>query len=1163
MPNITQNEKTHKEHKVQKKLQKLQLKTQKAKDKLEKLQSIKQNRTKKKHPKKTNKSTNSIPKVSVIIPVYNVEQYLRECLDSVTSQTLKQIEIICVDDGSTDKSPKILKEYASKDTRIKIIRQENKGQSITRNKGLQKSLADYIVFLDSDDWIDLDFLEKMYQAVSKSNADMAKSQYLHHYKDKVVPDGINTTIQTRYDNGENLEVNENSIVIWATIYKSDLITKNNIYFREDTFVAADVEFTLKTTFLANKIIPVVGTYVHYRRESSKLSMMHSQKFKTIPTIHAHMIDFLNNIECDERDYIEALKKMSWRINDRYKSSLNIQEITDSDRIEFLEKSTEVFAKAKYIDDRAFDRQTIEKLENYIRVQNTLIISLTSYPTRINRVHLCIETLLNQSLKPDKLILWLAKEQFPNREDDLPQHLLQLKQEGLDIQWCSNIRSYKKLIPTLKKYPDALIITADDDINYPRDWAEILFKSYVKDRETIWAHRVHRIVFDQDAQEILPYNKWGNCVTGYEPSFLNFATSGGGVLYPPNCFDKGILNEKKALELCPSADDIWFWAHLVLANRRIGIPKYALKNLAVQANLIPGTQLEALYYENMGNNKNDKQLKAIFAKYPKLLETLQTQAKVTPLISKPIGAINLVKNHLAYKFGREFAKCKNPLNILTLPFSLLALSIRHNKRENILSIIHEIDPSKRPLELSRYQDYPQALEIQNSLSYKLGRVVTSYPLSFAFMIVLLYLKRIWSKSDSIKVSIIIPVYNSQKYLRECLDSVTNQTLKQIEIICIDDGSTDNSLEILKEYASKDERISILTQTNLYAGAARNAGLAVAKGEYIQFVDSDDWFDLNMCKRMYAQAKKDGSDIVVCGHRVYDEQLQNYISERSISYHALSLSPIDPKVYKANILAISNPATWNKLYKREFLLQKGLKFEALSTCNDLTFTYSTLMLASKISLMKEVFITYRTNSYKNITATRGEYAINIIKALKALQANINNFHLGNGYKLLLQQQFKGHIAYELNQCTDFQKQNFKYQAQKLLEEDEYKELVENQEFLQPGYKKPIGAVNIIKNDLFYKVGRELAKCRGTLRICIFPFTFLSLVLSHRSRKNILEAVYELYPDRYPKTIDTYSDYHESNMLRATLSYKLGYALVTSPLNFPIAMWRIIKRHRMRDE
>ena len=123
----------------------------------------------------------------------------------------------------------------------------------------------------------------------------------------------------------------------------------------------------------------------------------------------------------------------------------------------------------------------------------------------------------------------------------------------------------------------------------------------------------------------------------------------------------------------------------------------------------------------------------------------------------------------------------------------------------------------------------------------------------------------------KVSVIIPVYNVELYLRICLESVLKQNLKEIEIICVDDGSTDKSLDILLEYAAKDNRITVLKQENLYAGVARNAGLAVARGEYLSFLDSDDFFEPDMHEEMYKKAKEDGSDVVVCGYWLYNQNL----------------------------------------------------------------------------------------------------------------------------------------------------------------------------------------------------------------------------------------------------------------------------------------------------
>ena len=122
-----------------------------------------------------------MPKVSVIIPVYNVEKYLSECLDSVVNQTLKDIEIICVNDGSPDGSAEILEEYAQKDNRIKVITQENRGVSEARNSGLKIASGEYIAFLDSDDYIDLKFFEQLYKRGIESNSDVVVCENIYRF----------------------------------------------------------------------------------------------------------------------------------------------------------------------------------------------------------------------------------------------------------------------------------------------------------------------------------------------------------------------------------------------------------------------------------------------------------------------------------------------------------------------------------------------------------------------------------------------------------------------------------------------------------------------------------------------------------------------------------------------------------------------------------------------------------------------------------------------------------------------------------------------------------------------------------------------------------------------------------------------------------------------
>ena len=201
----------------------------------------------------------------------------------------------------------------------------------------------------------------------------------------------------------------------------------------------------------------------------------------------------------------------------------------------------------------------------------LIVSLTTYPQRIVDIDVVIFSLINQSIKPDKIILWLAYEEFPNLERDIPNHVLNLKKFGLEIEFCHNIYSYKKLIYALEKYPNDLIVTADDDIYYPYNWLEKLYKSYLENPNVIHCHRAHRIIFD-NKNNILPYNQWLQEFKpkNSNPSYLNFATGCGGILYNSKLLHNDIFNEELFFKLSPKNDDVWFWTMALLKNTKINI-----------------------------------------------------------------------------------------------------------------------------------------------------------------------------------------------------------------------------------------------------------------------------------------------------------------------------------------------------------------------------------------------------------------------------------------------------------------------------------------------------------------------------------------------------------------------------------------------------------------
>ena len=200
----------------------------------------------------------------------------------------------------------------------------------------------------------------------------------------------------------------------------------------------------------------------------------------------------------------------------------------------------------------------------------IIVSLTSFPARISTTHLAINTLLRQNVKPDRLILWLADSQFKNRENDLPQELLKLKDLGLEIKWCEDIKSYKKLIPTLKEFPNDIIITADDDIYYEEDWLETLYNAFEK-HNCIICQRPRRLEFSENKIKVLSSRKTENLDLS-KPDYFNQMLGGTGCLYPPKSLHKDVLNSEKALKLLPTNDDIYFWAMAVLNKSKIGVAK---------------------------------------------------------------------------------------------------------------------------------------------------------------------------------------------------------------------------------------------------------------------------------------------------------------------------------------------------------------------------------------------------------------------------------------------------------------------------------------------------------------------------------------------------------------------------------------------------------------
>lgn len=441
-----------------------------------------------------------------------------------------------------------------------------------------------------------------------------------------------------------------------------------------------------------------------------------------------------------------------------------------------------------------------------REKEMVIVSLTSYPARIKTIAKVLEPIFEQTRPADKVLLWLADSQFPNKEKELPTNLLSLQSKGLEICWCDDIKTHKKYYYSMLKYPDAVIITIDDDAVYAKNLIEQLMASYARHPNAVSSMRVHEIAFDETGSP-LPYTAWKKeCDEALDaPSFKYMATGVGGVLYPPKSLHSEVFNKENLTDTCLFGDDLWLKTMEIMAGTPVVL---AQKHSKLE--LIEDTQKSALWHENVDQNRNDQQFEAILKKYNTW-------------------------------FGEE--------DLLTL----------------------RMDPS------ARFNEH--------------------------------------------KVSVVIPVYNAEKYLRATLDSILRQTCTNLEIICVNDESTDRSASILEEYAQQDSRFKIITIKNQGPGPARDIGVTAATGEYLAFCDSDDILPEKSLEVRLRAAIEKQVDIVVGPYR---EVFADGRSQPS--------APLGDMKDPFWAFYASSVVLWNKLYKTEFLHNSGVHFTKLKQGED---------------------------------------------------------------------------------------------------------------------------------------------------------------------------------------------------------------------------------------
>lgn len=314
--------------------------------------------------------------------MYNVEKYLKQCLDSVINQTFSDMEIICVDDCSTDSSLAILKEYAQRDSRIKIIEQStNQGQSVARNVALEVSTGEYISFLDSDDWIETDFYEDLITRLERDNSDIAIGEMYYIFPNHIEKGGWVNSYNFKNNKRVINSVKDKQNIIYGCtttgkVYKSELIKNNNLRFPEGLYIE-DVFYTFIITILSNKISLVRGAVLNYRQWED--STMQNAKGNRIPfdifKIYDKCEKFLKDMQLSKEekkqykkilDNFEIFNIYAWltMTGNTYVDEF-LQKMKDKFKTINIKNNKYINKKTKLIYKATMNSDNVEEMKSYI------------------------------------------------------------------------------------------------------------------------------------------------------------------------------------------------------------------------------------------------------------------------------------------------------------------------------------------------------------------------------------------------------------------------------------------------------------------------------------------------------------------------------------------------------------------------------------------------------------------------------------------------------------------------------------------------------------------------------------------------------------------------------------------------------------------------------
>ena len=784
-------------------------------------------------------------KVSVIVPIYNNYQYLNECINSIREQSLHEIEIILIDDGSTDVRVKnLIKKYAEQDERIVAIYKKNTGYGHTMNVGLSCAKGEFIAIVESDDFISKDMYKHLYTIAKKFDIDIVKSD-LNIFYDKEegrVVHKYNITDSKWYAKKLMPELAIESfdatgfLGTTSAIYSKKLIKKYNIKYNETPGAAyQDIGFWFKTICSADFIYYVDEAFYFIRRDNESSSVHDGKKLEPVRYEYDKLYYYLLTNRHISTKFFSLYMKRKFL---SYRWCLNRAD--ESVKNDFLNAFIMDFKEHQMVgtlDTSFFSIKELNELNILLdkfdanKHRFVCIYTATLAHGGLERVA-CDLSIILKKLGYGVIFILLYDNDFSydfrgdfiilNLNSEKMKYILEKSYAIFDFKFKKDIPPIEKIVDfCIKNYSNKYIATVHSEKERCRHYFEHIFMAMQK-------HKVNKIknvlcVSNAVAKSMKNYyNDIKNISIVYNPidlkKFENYT-------FTEVAYDNYILLCSRLNATYVKGIDIALKAFLS-SKASDNTKLVCVGNGSIDDSLLD----EIKYHKNFS--------RILFKGFCSEVFSLMRQAKFLISSSRYEGFSMVMLESLA---------CNTP--VLTTNVGIANEVIVNGKNGYIVD--------SNSIEL-----FTKYIDIMNTECEKMSHNFMPYIEKFSFP---QYMKSISQiLNPHIKISVIIPIYNGEQYLEKCLTSVLAQTISSIEIICIDDGSTDNSKKIILSF--NDSRIVYKYQPNQGAGAARNYALTIARGEFISFMDCDDFYPHNnVLKTLYDNAKMTNTKI--CGGKLY--------------------------------------------------------------------------------------------------------------------------------------------------------------------------------------------------------------------------------------------------------------------------------------------------------